>query len=102
LANRLGLGDVLATDLDRDGHVDLVLTEMFNGRSKALRNDGTGHFTDVTSIVMPQASFGAASAAVADFDGDGDLDVYLVDMHSDMWVQDGMSFDGIDPSVRYK
>jgi hypothetical protein len=97
----LGFGDVLATDYDRDGKMDLLFVELFNGRTALLHNDGTGHFTNVTSTLLPQASWGAPAAAVADFDNNGFPDVFMVDMHSDMWIPAGTDFSSVKPDVRY-
>jgi len=63
-------------DYDNDGHPDLLVTRW---RSYALyRNKGDGRFEDVTA----QAGLGGdrdwpTSAAFADLDGDGDLDLYV-------------------------
>ena len=100
--DRRGFSDVTATDFDRDGAVDLLLSEMFFGKTTLLKNDGSGRFTDVTAATIPRASYGSASSAVADFDNDGYPDVYMSDMHSDMWVIPGMDFTKIVPNVRYK
>lgn len=96
----LGFGDVVAWDPDRDGDIDLVFSEMF-GRAKALENDGTGHFTDVTARLFPQVSYGPPGASVGDFNGDGWPDIYFTDMHSDMWLDPGVSYSTVNPDVRY-
>ena len=80
-------GCVAAADFDGDGHVDLFLgSRSVPGRygvspvSHLLRNDGTGHFTDVTQSVAPGlASAGMiTSAAWLDYDGDKQLDLVVV------------------------
>jgi hypothetical protein len=63
-------------DLDGDGDLDIVLAK---GRhdpyvDKVLLNDGKGHF--VTSDLGPTADR-TYTAALADLDGDGDLDVVV-------------------------
>ena len=63
-------------DLDGDGDLDIVLAK---GRhepyvDKVLLNDGKGHF--VTSDLGPTADR-TYTAALADLDGDGDLDVVI-------------------------
>ena len=98
----MGFGDVVAADLDLDGALDLVFAEMFQN-TKALRNDGHGHFTDMTAQWFPQVSRGPASASVSDFNNDGRPDVFFSDMHSDMWMlPPGILYSSIEPSTRYK
>jgi len=62
-------------DYDDDGDPDLFLNSM-NGSSRFYRNDGDGHFTDVTlshGVDGPPRGFSCWSW---DFDNDGRLDIY--------------------------
>jgi hypothetical protein len=78
---------VAAADFDGDGHIDLFI----GGRvvpwrygtdppSMLLRNDGHGHFTDVTDKVAPELRhIGMVTDAVwRDIDGDGRPDLIVV------------------------
>ena len=65
----------LFADYDGDADPDLLLLRLF-GKSKLLRNDG-GSFVDVTDQSGLHASEFAYTAALADYDNDGDLDVYV-------------------------
>jgi len=78
-------GDAVAFDFDDDGKPDLFVTNMF-GRSQLYRNNGDGTFTDVTGDRLGRTPHGAVGTNVFDFDNDGRLDLYVVDMHSDMWM----------------
>ncbi|HEU4720318.1 MAG TPA: FG-GAP-like repeat-containing protein, partial [Gemmatimonadaceae bacterium] len=78
---------VAAADFDGDGHVDLFLGSRSvpgaygtSPRSRLLRNDGTGHFTDVTMERAPGLSEAGmiTSAAWIDYDADGRLDLVAV------------------------
>lgn len=78
-------GDVAVFDFDDDGWLDLLVTNMF-GASQLYRNNAGAGFTDVRRDVLGSTSWGAIGAKVFDFNNDGRLDVYIVDMHSDMWL----------------
>src|SRR5262249_39784855 len=83
-----GLGwsaDVTVFDYDGDGRLDLLVTSMF-GRSQLYRNNGDGTFTEVTLKVLGKTPWGGMGARAFDFNNDGRLDLYIVDMHSDMWM----------------
>ena len=77
-------GDVAVFDYDQDGHLDLFVANMF-GLGQLYHNDGRGHFQDVTRDTLRQTSFGAIGSKAFDYDNDGRLDLFVTDMHSDMW-----------------
>jgi hypothetical protein len=78
-------GDTAVFDHDDDGDLDVFVGCMF-GRSTLFSNDGKGHFRDATPRALGRTSFGTMGARAFDYDGDGRLDLFLVDMHSDMWT----------------
>ncbi|MBK9303611.1 MAG: VCBS repeat-containing protein [bacterium] len=68
-------------DYDNDGDLDLYVVNysagsIGSGINRLLRNDGGGVFTDDTSNPLYAGGNGHA-AAFADYDRDGDLDLYL-------------------------
>jgi enediyne biosynthesis protein E4 len=79
-------GDVAVFDFDEDGDVDIFVTNMF-GMSQLYANDGHGRFADVTRETLRRTSYGAIGCKVFDYDNDGKLDLFLADMHSDMWME---------------
>jgi hypothetical protein len=83
-------GDVAVFDFNEDGWLDLLVTNMF-GASQLYRNNGGKTFTDVTRDILGRTSFGAIGSKVFDFNNDGRLDLLIVDMHSDMWLNYPMS-----------
>ena len=70
----LGRG-VAAFDHDRDGDLDLYVAQ-FNQPCRLWRNDGGFRFIDVTQSSGLAYTGPANGCSVADFDGDGHLDLY--------------------------
>ncbi|MCH7574222.1 MAG: VCBS repeat-containing protein [Candidatus Marinimicrobia bacterium] len=75
LGDRFSTGAVLA-DVDGDGDLDLLVTAL-GGPNALLFNDGTGRFTELPGRLPPASTYGSTTAALADIDGDGDLDLYI-------------------------
>lgn len=68
-------------DLDEDGDLDLVVVSDFAGVD-LYANDGKGHFTEVSREILEERSNFGMSHALADFDNDGKLDLYVIGMSS--------------------
>ncbi|MFO7654616.1 MAG: FG-GAP-like repeat-containing protein [Candidatus Krumholzibacteriia bacterium] len=64
-------------DYDRDGDLDLYVAGL-SGGNRLLRNDGGGSFTDVTAGDASGNPAGNAAVTWLDLDGDGHLDLYVV------------------------
>lgn len=80
LRNRFG-GVLVVLDYNRDGKPDLFLLAAVveNGqiRDLLLRNDGNGHFTDVTAEAGLAGSRPSVGCCVADYDNDGYPDLCI-------------------------
>lgn len=85
LSGRGWSGDAVVLDYNQDGRLDLMVGNMF-GPSQLYRNNGDGTFTDVTREALGPTSFGCCGVKAFDFNNDGKLDLFLADMHSDMWM----------------
>ena len=79
---KAGQMDVDWVDIDNDGDLDFFGTNKFtnaNGSQYLMLNDGTGHFTDVSSLIAV-GSGGNYEAEAADLDGDDDVDLFFVSL----------------------
>jgi len=90
VAAALGVADPRRTvgaawfDFDKDGDLDLVVANMDGDANGLFRNDGTS-FVDVAAETglenggraLGSSSFGTVRPSIADFDNDGNLDVFM-------------------------
>jgi hypothetical protein len=73
-------------DLDRDGDLDLVLVTQQEPYARLFLNDGKGRFTAGRTI----GTNSVEKVALADFDGDGSLDIFLACIGpNEVWLNDG-------------
>ncbi len=79
-----GRGSVVAGDVDRDGDLDLVLSQ-----GSLLLNDGTGAFVEAPVEQLPVLN--AGQVKLADVDGDQDLDI-LTATGGGLYLNDGGTF----------
>jgi hypothetical protein len=79
-------GDAAVADIDLDGDLDLYVSNMFGG-NHLYRNQGDGTFEEITQSALGRTSWGGMGARFFDADGDEYPDLYVVDMHSDMWLR---------------
>ncbi len=64
----------LLVDIDGDGDLDLLVNSV-GGGTHIFLNDSHGHFTEAKEVLNP--GMGGMSLAMADYDGDGRLDLYI-------------------------
>jgi enediyne biosynthesis protein E4 len=85
LVDRSWSGDATVIDVNDDGWPDLYVLNM-QGENHLWLNEGGKRFRDATKDYFPKTPWGAMGVKVFDFNGDGRLDLFVTDMHSDMWT----------------
>lgn len=68
-------------DLDDDGRQDLIVVNDYCGLD-IYRNDGKGHFIDVSSTAVDESRFFGMGHTLGDYNLDGKLDFYVIGMSS--------------------
>jgi hypothetical protein len=76
-------GDAFPIDLNGDGFPDLYVLNM-QGHDEFYQNAGGKRFERKSREMFPKTPWGAMGIGAFDFDNDGDVDVMVTDMHSDM------------------
>ena len=108
-----GLGDPRRTvgvawfDYDRDGDLDVHVSNQNGDEDAFYRNDGDGTFVDVAPALGMNhpgrgTEYGSVAAAVTDYDNDGDLDLFVATYGPDiLWSNngDGTFTDVTDPAT---
>ena len=108
-----GLGDPRRTvgvawfDFDRDGDLDIHVSNQNGDEDAFLRNEGDGTFMDIAPALgmnHPNRGdeYGSVAPAVTDYDNDGDLDLFIATYGPDiLWSNngDGTFTDVTDPAT---
>ena len=77
-------GDASPLDANNDGWPDLYLANM-QGHDQYYENVEGRRFVKKSRQLFPATPWGTMGIKIFDFDNDGQLDLYLTDMHTDMW-----------------
>ena len=78
----LSLG-VAASDVNNDGFTDLFISNDFNAPDFLFINNQDGTFTNQINTSLQQTSFFGMGADIADFNNDGYMDIFQLDMSAE-------------------
>jgi enediyne biosynthesis protein E4 len=81
-------GEASFNDLNGDGWPDVFFLNM-QGHSHYYENQGGRKFVEKTEQYFPKTPWGAMGIKFFDYDNDGRMDLFIVDMHSDMSAEPG-------------
>ena len=82
-----GIDRVEVVDLDHDGDADLFFhgKQVLNAegrpdrtQAQAFINNGEGNFQNLSDLLLPPLPPGISGATIADYDGDGTRDIFLI------------------------
>ena len=93
-------GDATPIDANEDGWPDLYILDM-QGNDDYFENVGGQKFVRKSREVFPKTPWGSMGVKSFDYDNDGDFDLYISDMHSDMSEEVGPFDEKLKANIRY-
>ncbi len=86
-----------AADLNDDGWQDLYVSNDFNSPDNLYINNRDGTFTNIIKESTKHTSYYGMGADIADFDNDGKLDIFQVDMDAEINRRSKANMASMDP-----
>lgn len=97
----LSLG-VVASDVNDDGYIDIFVSNDFNAPDFLFINNQDGTFTNQIDVSLQQTSFFGMGADIADFNNDGYLDIFQLDMSAEDNFRSKANMSAMDPAAFYE
>ncbi len=96
----LSLG-VVASDINNDGYPDIFISNDFNAPDFLYLNNQDGTFTDITDTSLQQISFFGMGADISDYNNDGLVDIFQLDMSAEDNFRSKANMSAMDPAAFY-
>ena len=93
-------GDADVADVNGDGWPDVYMLNM-QGNDHYFENQGGKRFVDKTAQLFPKTPWGSMGIKFFDYDNDGNPDLLLTDMHSDMSHEVGPADEKKKSEIRF-
>ncbi len=97
----LSLG-VVTADINDDGYPDIYVSNDFNAPDFLFINNRDGSFTNQIDTCLQQTSFFGMGADVADFNNDGLMDIFQLDMSAADNFRSKANMSSMNPTVFYQ
>lgn len=97
----LSLG-VVTEDINDDGYPDIYVSNDFNAPDFLFINNQDGSFTNQINTSLQQTSFFGMGADIADFNNDGLMDIFQLDMSAADNFRSKANMSSMNPAVFYQ